>query len=120
MPRQLQPSGAGIEFSRRTFRKGTAAASVALAGGALWTTAIHPRRVHAIDTPIRHVIVAVQENRSFYHDLRYAPRAQDAGDGPPPGYGQPNGPSGLINPYRLTALSTHDLPHDWRSVHGQW
>ena len=120
MPRQLPPSGAGIEFSRRTFLKGTAAAGVALAGGALWTTAIHPRRVHAVETPIRHVIVACQENRSFDHYLGYAPQVQAAGFGPPPGYGQPNGPRGLVTPHRLTALSTHDLPHDWASVHGQW
>jgi phospholipase C len=120
MPRQLPSPGAGIEFSRRTFLKGSAAAGVALAGGALWTTAIHPRRVHAVETPIRHVIVALQENRSFDHYLGYAPQVQAAGFGPPPGYGQPDGPRGLVTPYRLTALSTHDLPHDWGSVHGQW
>ena len=104
MPRQLPPSGAGIEFSRRTFLKGSAAAGVALAGGALWTTAIHPRRVHAVETPIRHVILACQENRSFDHYLGYAPRVQAAGFGPPPGYGQPNGPRGLVAPFRLTAV----------------
>jgi len=71
-------------ISRRTFLKGAAAGGVALAGGALWTTAIHPRRVHAVETPIRHVIVAVQENRSFDHYFGYAPRVQAAGFGPPP------------------------------------
>jgi phospholipase C len=106
--------------SRRTFLKGSAAAGVAVAGGVLWTTAIHPRRVHALETPIRHVIVACQENRSFDHYFGYAPQVQAAGFGPPPGFVQPDGPGGGVHPYRLTSLSTPDLPHDWTSVHGQW
>src|SRR6476646_4958957 len=103
MQRQLPSSRAGIEFSRRTFLKGSAAAGVALAGGALWTTAIHPRRVHAVETPIRHIIVACQENRSFDHYLGYAPQVQVAGFGPRPGYGQPGGTSGFVTPFPLTA-----------------
>jgi phospholipase C len=108
-----------ITISRRTFLKGAAAGGVALAGGALWTTAIHPRRVHAVETPIRHVIVAVQENRSFDHYFGYAPRVQAAGFGPPHGFGQPDGHGAVLAPHHLTAPTSPDLPHDWRSVHGQ-
>ena len=109
-----------ITLSRRTFLKGAAASGVALAGGALWTTAIHPRRVHAVETPIRHVIVACQENRSFDHYFGYAPQVQAAGYGPPAGYGQPDGHGGLVAPHHLMSPTSPDLPHDWRSVHGQW
>jgi phospholipase C len=116
--RKLDPAR-GPVISRRTFLKGSAAAGVALAGGALWTTAIQPRRAHAAETPIRHVIVACQENRSFDHYFGYAPRVQAAGFGPPAGFGQPDGHGTAVRPYHLTRLSTPDLPHDWRSVQAQ-
>src|SRR5262249_58895731 len=96
MPRQPGPPGGpppsptptpasratSRSISRRTFLKGSAATGVALAGGAVWTTAIQPRRVKAAETPIEHVIVACQENRSFDHYFGYAPQAQAARLGP--------------------------------------
>jgi phospholipase C len=121
MPRKLgSPRPATI--SRRTFLKGSAAAGAAIAGGAMWTTAIHPSRARAADTPIEHIIVACQENRSFDHYFGYAPQVQAAGFGPPPGYSQPNpgGDPDPVEPYRFTELETPDVPHDWGSVHGQW
>jgi len=121
MPRQPS-SPRGTSITRRTFLKGSAAAGVAVAGGAVWTTAIQPGRARAADTPIEHVIIACQENRSFDHYFGYAPQVQAAGFGPPPGFSQPN-PGGTpdpVEPYRFTQLSTPDIPHDWGSVHGQW
>lgn len=121
MPRSIG-STRPLSISRRTFLKGTAAAGAAVAGGGLWTTAIHPRSARAADTPLEHVIIACQENRSFDHYFGYAPQVQAAGFGPPPGYSQPN-PGGTpdpVEPYRFTDLQTPDVPHDWGSVHGQW
>src|SRR5262245_1744999 len=121
MPRRPAPTILST-LSRRTFLKGTAAAGAAVAGGGLWTTAIHPKRARAADTPIEHIIIACQENRSFDHYFGYAPQVQAAGFGPPPGYSQPN-PGGTpdpFEPYRFTELGTPDVPHDWDSVHGQW
>ena len=89
MPRQPS-SPRGTPITRRTFLKGSAAAGVAVAGGAAWTTAIQPRRARAADTPIEHIIIACQENRSFDHYFGYAPQVQAAGFGPPPGFSQPN------------------------------
>jgi phospholipase C len=108
-------------LGRRTFLKGSIATGAALAGGGIWTTAIHPRPAKAAETPIEHIVVAMQENRSFDHYFGYAPQVQAAGFGPPPGYSQPN-PGGTpdpVEPYRFTALQTQDVPHDWHSVHGQ-
>ena len=121
MPTKLA-SGRPTTISRRAFLKGSAATGAALAGGAMWTTAIHPRRARAADTPIEHIIVACQENRSFDHYFGYAPQVQAAGFGPPPGYAQPNpgGSPDPFPPYRFTELQTPDVPHDWGSVHGQW
>jgi phospholipase C len=68
-------------LTRRTFLKGSLAA---VAGGGLWTTALHPARGWAADTPIEHIIVSCQENRSFDHYFGFAPQVQAAGFGPPP------------------------------------
>ena len=87
-------------LSRRTFLKGSAAAGAAVAGGAMWTTALHPSRARAADTPIEHIIIACQENRSFDHYFGYAPQVQAAGFGPPPGFSQPDGGTpDTVEPY---------------------
>ena len=79
--------------TRRTFVKRTAAAGVAIAGGTLWATApaaARARRVGKRKTPIEHLVISCQENRSFDHYFGYAPQVQAAGYGPPPGYTQPD------------------------------
>jgi phospholipase C len=107
-------------LTRRTFLKGAAATGMAVAGGGLWTTAIQPRRVRAASTPIEHIVVAMQENRSFDHYYGYAPLVQNAGFGVPAGFSQPDGSGGFVEPYHFTDLGTPDIPHSWGSVHGQW
>jgi phospholipase C len=117
-----EPTCRAAHLSRRTFLKGTVAATAAVAGGGLWTTAIQPRRARAATTPIDHILVAMQENRSFDHYYGYAPQVQAAGFGPPAGFSQPN-PGGTpdpVEPYRFLDLGTPDIPHDWDSVHGQY
>ena len=119
MPRQPAPM-LRRPLTRRSFLKGTVAAGAAAAGGGLWTTALRPSRARAADTPIEHIIVSCQENRSFDHYFGYAPQVQAAGFGPPPGYSQPDGEGGTVEPYRFTELATPDIAHDWSSVHEQW
>jgi phospholipase C len=117
-----EPKRRSAHLSRRTFLKGSIAATAAVAGGGLWTTAIQPRRARAATTPIDHILVAMQENRSFDHYYGYAPQVQLAGFGPPAGFSQPN-PGGTpdpVEPYRFFDLQTPDIPHDWNSVHGQY
>jgi phospholipase C len=117
MPRRptLPTTPVRARLTRRTFLKGSLAA-----GAGLWTTALHPARGWAADTPIEHIIVSCQENRSFDHYFGFAPQVQAKGFGPPPGYSQPDGAGGSVAPYRFTDLETPDVPHDWDSVHGQW
>src|SRR6266436_1779564 len=79
--------------TRRTFLRRAGAAGVAVAGGTLWATspaAARARRVTQADTPIEHLVIACQENRSFDHYFGYAPQVQAAGYGPPAGYYQPD------------------------------
>lgn len=68
--------------------------------------------------PIRHVIVDVQENRSFDHYYGFAPFA--GSHGVPAGYGQPDGSGGSIKPHHLTSLSTADISHTWSAIHGEF
>jgi phospholipase C len=109
--------------TRRTFVKRTAAAGVAIAGGTLWATApaaARARRFGKRKTPIEHLVISCQENRSFDHYFGYAPQVQAAGYGPPPGYTQPDAAGVGHAPFELTALRSVDPPHGWNDVHAQY
>jgi phospholipase C len=69
-----------------------------------------PRR-----TPIRHVIVDVQENRSFDHYYGFAPFVGNYGI--PAGYKQPDQQGGYVTPHHLTDPSTSDIGHSWTETH---
>lgn len=107
-------------FSRRRFLE-RAGAGVAVLGGTLWTTGCG-RRVSSgrEGTRIRHVIVSMQENRSFDHYYGFAPQVQAAGFGPDPGYTQPDGAGRTHLPFHLEALTSSDPPHHWNPVHRQY
>jgi phospholipase C len=110
-------------LTRRSFLKGTGAAGAAVLGGTLWATApaaARARRVRAVQTPLRHVLIDCQENRSFDHYFGFAPQVQKAGLGPPPGYSQPDGRGGTVVPFRTPELATPDIGHSWDAVHGEW
>src|SRR3979490_2199800 len=62
-------------------------------------------------TPIKQVIVDVQENRSFDHYYGYAPFVGKYGV--PAGFKQPDGFGAFVTPYRLNALVSHDIGHSW-------
>ena len=74
-------------LTRRTFLKRAGAAGVAVAGGTLWATApaaARARRYGKAQSPLRHIVVSCQENRSFDHYFGYAPQVQATRFGPPP------------------------------------
>jgi phospholipase C len=112
------PTLKGVD--RRTFLKGTAAAGAATLSSGVLATVARAGRPRPADTPLKHVIVDCQENRSFDHYFGYAPQVQAAGFGPPPGYSQPDGSGGSVVPYRFTDLETPDIAHSWNAVHAQW
>src|SRR5713226_6210136 len=98
-------------LTRRSFLERTGAAGVALLGGTLWRTApaaARARRVLKVDTPIEHLVIACQENRSFDHYYGYAPQVQAKGFGPRAGYSQPDSGGGTHDPFEFTSLSTPD------------
>jgi len=110
----------GSPFTRRIFLKRAGAAGVAVAGGTLWATspAARAARIRRVDTPIDHLVIACQENRSYDH--YFGMSLGPAGYGPPSSYTQPDGQGGSVPPYEFTALSTPDIPHSWDAVHAQW
>jgi phospholipase C len=112
----------GARLSRRSFLGRAGAAGAAVVGGSLVSAApAAARRGRApAKTPLKHVIIDCQENRSFDHYFGYAPQVQAAGYGPPAGYSQPDGNGGSVAPYHFTSLSTPDIGHSWSAVHKEW
>src|SRR3954463_15885080 len=106
-------------FTRGAFLRKTGAAGLAVGGGALGATApaaARARRYGKAQSPLRHIVISCQENRSFDHYFGYAPQVQRAGYGPPRGYTQPDANGGRHAPFEFTALETPDPPHSWTSV----
>ncbi len=104
-------------IGRRTLLKGAGALGLAGLAGPLLSAG----EVFAAPSPgtrIKHVIVDMQENRSFDHYYGLAPFAGSFGV--PPGYSQPDGQGGIVTPYHFTSLSTPDIGHSWNATHGEW
>jgi len=120
----VSSSGGATEarVTRRAFLRRAGAAGVAVAGGTLWATApaaARARRVAKVDTPLRHLVIACQENRSFDHYFGVAKQVQDAGFGFDSSYSNPGSDNMLHKPAEFTALSTPDPPHFWQAVNQQ-
>jgi phospholipase C len=111
-------------ITRRAFIRGAGAvgaaglgASLLPPGRAISATKVRRHRRSAGSTPLRHVIIDCQENRSFDHYYGFAPFA--GAYGVPPGYTQPDGHGGTVSPYEFTSLSTPDIGHSWTAVHDE-
>jgi phospholipase C len=68
--------------------------------------------------PINHVVVDMQENRSFDHYFGFAPFVGQYGV--PAGYSQPDGNGGTVKPYHFTSLATPDVGHSWGAMHAEY
>jgi phospholipase C len=69
-------------------------------------------------SPIQHVLIACNENRSFDHYYGFAPFAGSYGL--PSYYAQPDGHGGFVAPYHLPLPVCQDPNHDWKSIHSEW
>src|SRR4029079_15626446 len=87
-----------------------------IAGGATAARAAttRPRDV----TPLRHLVIDCQENRSFDHYFGFAPFIGRYGV--PSGYTQPDGSGGTVAPFHFTSLGTPDIGHSLDAVHSEW
>src|SRR6202035_979857 len=77
--------------------------------------ATNPPTARSGPTPIKHVIVDVQENRSFDHYYGFAPFAGRFGV--PAGYSEPDGNGGVAAPHPLLSRTTPDIAHTWAAMH---
>lgn len=103
----------GVAVSRRTVL-----ASAATLGAATLIGGVGSRRATAATTPIQHIIICAEENRSFDHYYGFAPWVGTYGV--PADYSQPDGHGGTVAPYHLTSLSTPDIPHSWSAMHSEY
>ena len=76
------------------------------------------RAAAAATTPIQHIVICANENRSFDHYYGFASWAGSYGV--PAGYTQPDGSGGRVAPYHFTSLSTPDIPHNWSAMHSEY
>jgi phospholipase C len=102
-------------IARRTFLKGAGVLGLAGLAGPLVSRV--PTLASAA-IPINHIVVDMQENRSFDHYYGFAPFAGQFGV--PPGYSQPDGHGGSVAPYHFTSLSTPDIGHSWSAMHSEY
>jgi len=109
------------DISRRALLK--AAGTLGLAGFAapflsLGSSISTARAASRPATPIEHIVVDMQENRSFDHYFGFAPFVGRYGV--PSGYSQPNGNGGSVQPFHFTSLSTPDIGHGWNATHSEY
>lgn len=72
----------------------------------------------AATNPIKHVLVACQENRTF--DEYYGVYPQAGSFGIPSGFSQPDGKGGKFYPYHFLSPITNDVTHSWQTIHSEW
>ncbi len=68
--------------------------------------------------PIKHILVACQENHSFDTYFGYYPRAGVYGI--PSDYSQPDGNGGTVTPHHNFSPITLDTSHTWQDIHKEW
>jgi phospholipase C len=109
------------EVSRRTLVKGAAALGAATLLGQAFPGRAHaakPASPAAALTPVQHIVICAEENRSFDHYYGFA--SWVGSYGVPAGYTQPNGSGGTVAPHHFTSLSTSDVPHSWSAMHSEY
>jgi phospholipase C len=71
--------------------------------------------------PIDHVVVIMQENRSFDHYLGRMTQFGHPVDGIPAGYTNPDASGAKVAPaHAATTCISPDLPHNFDAIHNEW
>ena len=112
------PGRANRRIARRDFLKGAVALGAAGVAAPLLPSPAAASSRGVRSTPIEHVVISCQENRSFDHYFGYAPWAGSYGV--PPGWSQPDGQGGSVTPYHFDSLSTADIGHSWDAMHSEY
>ena len=108
-------------IDRRTVLKGAGALGIAGLAGPLLPAVealASSNGGRSGTTPLNHIVVDMHENRSFDHYYGFAPFAGSFGV--PPGYSQPDGRGGSVQPHHFTSLASPDIGHSWTATHAEW
>jgi phospholipase C len=123
-----------MEFDRRLFLQslGSAAMGAAFPESIAQALKIPPNRRVGSIADVRHIVILMQENRSFDHYFGTLNGARGFADpravSLPSGnavWQQPGGPGGYTLPFHPPAPNLglqflEDLPHDWATTHAAW
>ncbi|MEO6891760.1 MAG: alkaline phosphatase family protein [Ktedonobacteraceae bacterium] len=69
-------------------------------------------------SPIKHILIASQENHSFDTYFGYYPRAGSFGV--PANYTQPDGAGGTLTPHHEPFPLSLNPNHSWQAIHSEW
>jgi phospholipase C len=105
-------------IGRRDLLKGAGALGMAGLTAPLFSAAKALAGGPSKGSPIKHVVVDMQENRSFDHYYGFAQFV--GGYGVPAGYSQPDGNGGVVKPYHFASLSTPDIGHSLGAMHSEY
>ena len=91
------------------------------AKGALPADTLPKGARHGAAIPVQHIIVLMQENRSFDHYFGHLPAAGKSDvDGTPAGASNPDGAGGTVTPFHMDTYCTVDTEHSWSASHKQF
>src|SRR5260370_24134623 len=118
---------------RELLRIGAAAAAAEVAAGLLpgcGSGGTSPPSIRSKLTDIEHIVIFIQENRSFGHYCGSSRGVRGFSDQSPEFQqsdpaNTTNPPAGVLLPFRLdtsktNAACTHDITHDWVPQHQSW
>ena len=93
----------------------------AFAAGALPADTLGLDRATVARLPIDHLIVVMQENRSFDHYFASLSTSHPDVEPLPPGYANPDASGASIAPFHLSSpCLPADPPHQWDGMHAGW
>ncbi|TMC83791.1 MAG: hypothetical protein E6J10_09910, partial [Chloroflexi bacterium] len=98
-----------------------AGAGLALDAGTFTINKVGASMLHSninAANPVKHVLIACQENRTFDEYFGYYPRAGKFGI--PANYSQPDGKGGTVTPQHNFLPISNNPSHSWQSIHSEW
>jgi phospholipase C len=113
---------ASLAVHRAVARRPAPEPACAFAAGARVDETLHLDARARAAIPVTHVVVIVQENRSFDHYFgRLWAAGQPDAEGFPPGFVNPDAEGRPVAPFHLdTTCLPRDPPHQWTAMEAQW
>jgi phospholipase C len=102
-------------------RKAEARRACAFGEGALPADTLDPDVPRGDAIPLQHLVIVMQENRSFDHYFGRLPAAGHADvEGLPPGASNPDAEGNPVSAFHTTRYCISDVEHGWNGSHQEW